>query len=53
MSDPFCILKIGKNGGKSKTVKETLNPEWIEEMFIPCPDGKLRPTPARQPVNRP
>lgn len=38
-SDPYCVFKIGKFA-KFKTAmqRQTLNPVWAEEFFLPCPE---------------
>jgi stromal membrane-associated protein len=33
-SDPYCILKLGKQQLKSKTIFRTLNPDWNEDMML-------------------
>ena len=39
-SDPYVKFKLGKYATrKSETIPKTLNPKWLQEFFIPCPDG--------------
>jgi Ca2+-dependent lipid-binding protein len=38
-SDPYAVLTFGKQKGKTKTVKNTLEPQWDHHSEFNVPDG--------------
>eukprot|EP00043_Microstomoeca_roanoka_P017883 m.188128 g.188128 ORF g.188128 m.188128 type:complete len:957 (+) comp16719_c0_seq2:96-2966(+) len=41
-SDPFAIVRLGKQKHQSATQPKTLNPDWNEEFFLPFEQGAER-----------
>ena len=38
-SDPYAVLKFGKQKDKTKTIKNTLEPEWVHHTEFKVPDS--------------
>lgn len=39
LADPYVLFRIGKlSKHKTSVVKKTLEPTWLEEFFLPCPE---------------
>jgi Ca2+-dependent lipid-binding protein len=36
VSDPFCVVRVGKYSLKTKIIKKTVYPLWYETLQIPC-----------------
>jgi len=42
-SDPYVIFRVESQKVKSSVVKKTLNPDWQEELFLPCSEHTAFP----------
>ncbi|KAL6552866.1 Protein C2-DOMAIN ABA-RELATED 4 [Orobanche hederae] len=40
-SDPYVVIKMGKQKLKTRTVKKNLNPEWNEELTLSISDSNV------------